>query len=65
MTTQNSTELHEWLNLGVDFNPGSAKYDEMAAAVAAKLQPAPTNELAPVDLRIQRFLDEVFGKDGP
>jgi len=65
MTTQNSTELHEWLNLGVDFNPGSAKHDEMTAAVASKLQLTQANELAPVDLRIQRFLDEVFGKDGP
>ncbi len=63
--TTNNKNLHEWLNLGVDFNPGAPKYDEMSAAIEAKLGAAPTAELAPVDLRIQRFLDEVFGKDGP
>ncbi len=63
--TINNKDLHEWLNLGVDFNPGSPKYDEMSAAIEAKLGAASAEELAPVDQRIQQFMDEVFGADGP
>ena len=63
--TINNRDLHKWLNLGVDFNPGSPKYDEMSAAIEAKLGAASAEELAPVDQRIQQFMDEVFGADGP
>ena len=65
MTKNNRKNLHDWLNLGVDFNPGSPKYDETANAVEVKLGTDPATELAPVDQRIQQFMNEVFGEDGP
>ena len=52
MTTKKHKNLHEWLNLGVDFNPGSAKYGEMTSIIEAKLKAAPTGKLAHVDHRI-------------
>lgn len=65
MTTKKHKNLHEWLNLGVDFNPGSAKYGEMTSIIEAKLKAAPTGKLAHVDHRIQQFMDEVFGENSP
>ena len=37
----------------------------MSAAIEAKLGVAPAAELAPVDQRIQQFMDEVFDEGGP
>ena len=62
--TQNN-DLNSWLNLGVDFNPGSPKYGEMVRVIDGKLENLAAQDLAPVDQRIQQFMDEVFGEGAP
>ena len=65
MTQNNKHDLNSWLNLGVDFNPGSLKYGEMVRVIEGKLENLAAQDLAPVDQRIQQFMDEVFGEGAP
>ena len=65
MTDNKNNDLNSWLNLGVDFNPGSSKYGEMVGVIQGKLEKLSAQNLAPVDQRIQDFMDEVFGKGAP
>ena len=65
MTNNKNNDLNSWLNLGVDFNPGSSKYGEMVGVIQGKLEKLSAQNLAPVDQRIQDFMDEVFGKGAP
>ena len=65
MTQNNKHDLNSWLNLGVDFNPGSPKYGEMVRVIEGKLENLAAQDLAPVDQRIQQFMDEVFGEGAP
>ena len=64
MTHNKNNDLNSWLNLGVDFNPGSPKYGEMVEVIQGKLEKLSAQNLAPVDQRIQDFMDEVFGEKG-
>ena len=38
MTQNKKHDLNSWLNLGVDFNPGSPKYGEMVRVIEGKLE---------------------------
>ena len=62
MTQNKKHDLNSWLNLGVDFNLYSPKYGEMVRVIEGKLENLAAQDLAPVDQRIQQFMDEVFGE---
>ena len=65
MTQNKNKNLNSWLNLGVDFNPGSPKHSEMVQVIDDKVENLATQDLAPVDQRIQGFMNEVFGERAP